>query len=79
LKFDRPGLIDGEPMSDEITPDRVMTIAAGAGIQLDTTTAERVARAVNPSAKRFSAERIRLPLEVEPATFVVVARNELGR
>jgi hypothetical protein len=66
-------------MPDDVTPERVVTIAASAGIRLDASTAERVARAVNPSAKRFSAEKINLPLEIEPATFVVTARKDLGR
>jgi len=32
-----------------------------------------VAKAVNPTVKRFAAQMIALPLEVEPATYAVVA------
>ena len=35
----------------------------------------RVANAVNPTVTRFAAQRIALPLEVEPATYAVVARQ----
>jgi hypothetical protein len=66
-------------MPDDIAPERVMTIAASAGIHLDASTAERVAHAVSPVVKRFSAEGTTLPLEIEPATFIVTARKELGR
>ena len=66
-------------MADEITPERVATIAASARIPLDATAAGRVARAVNPTVTRFTSEKITLPLEVEPATFVVVARRETER
>jgi hypothetical protein len=66
-------------MPDEITPERVLVIAASARIPLDATTAAHVARAVNPTVARFAEERIDLALEAEPATFAVVARKEIGR
>jgi len=66
-------------MVNEVTPERVLAIAASARCPLDATTAARVARAVNPTLARFAKERIDLALEVEPATFAVVARKEIGR
>jgi hypothetical protein len=66
-------------MPDEVTPERVLAIAAGARVPLDATVAARVARAVNPTVARFTKEGIDLALEVEPATFAVVARREIGR
>ena len=66
-------------MPDEVSPQRVLAIAASARFPLDATTAARVARAVNPTLARFAKERIDLALEVEPATFAVVARTEIGR
>jgi hypothetical protein len=66
-------------MSDEVTPERILAIAASGRFSLDAATAARVARAVNPTVARFTKERIDLALEVEPATFAVVARKEIGR
>ena len=62
-------------MADEVTPERVEIIAAAARIQVDAAAAERVARAVRFTAKIFAEEKISLPMEVEPSTFVVVARD----
>jgi hypothetical protein len=62
-------------MPEDVTPERVAAIATAARVPLDQTAATRVARAVNPTVTRFAAEKIALPLEVEPATFAVVARG----
>jgi hypothetical protein len=62
-------------MPDEVTPGRVAAIAAAARVPLEQTSAVRVANAVNPTVTRFTAEKIALPLEVEPATYAVVARQ----
>ena len=66
-------------MPDEVTAERVAAIAASARIPLDASTVERVARTVNPTVTRFFAEKIALPMEIEPATFVVVAREQAAR
>ena len=63
-------------MTDEVTPDRVAAIARAARVPLDQSAAARVARAVNPIVTRFAAEKIVLPLEIEPAAFAVVARRD---
>jgi hypothetical protein len=66
-------------MSDEVTPERVAAIAAAARLPLDQTAAARVARAVTPTLTRFVAEKLALPLEVEPATYTVVARQGIKK
>jgi hypothetical protein len=62
-------------MPEDVTPERVAAIATAARVPLDQTAAARVARAVNPTVARFTAEKIALPLEIEPATFAVVAHR----
>jgi hypothetical protein len=64
-------------MPDEVTPERVATIAASARVPVDAIAAGRVARAVNPTVTRFAAEKINLSMEIEPATFIVMARGEI--
>jgi hypothetical protein len=66
---------EGAIMPDEVTPERVAAIAAAARVPLEQTSAARVANAVNPTVTRFAAQKIVLPLEVEPATYAVVARQ----
>jgi hypothetical protein len=66
-------------MTGEVKPDRVSAIAEAARIPFALDDAERVARAVTPTASRFAAAKIDLPLEMEPASFVVVQRREIGR
>ena len=66
-------------MPDDISPDRVIDIATAAGIPLTPVDAERIARAVAPTAARFAAAKIDLPLETEPASFAAVQRREIGR
>lgn len=64
-------------MSDEVSPERVATIAASARVPLDAIAIGCVARAVNPTVTRFTAEKINLAMEIEPATFIVIAREEI--
>jgi hypothetical protein len=62
-------------MPDEVTAERVRTIAASARVPLDTATAKRVAGAVNATIVRFGMEKITLPLEVEPATYAAISHG----
>jgi hypothetical protein len=62
-------------MPDEVTADRVCAIADVAGVVLDRVNAERVAVAATAALKQLAAEKIPLPLEVEPTSFAVVARQ----
>ena len=61
-------------MAEDVSPEHIATIAARARIPLDAAAAARVARSVTSTLRRFAEERLILPLEVEPATFVVVAQ-----
>src|SRR5260370_7297016 len=62
-------------MTAEIEPDRVAAIAAAARIPLAREDAKRIARAVTPTAARFAAAPIDLPLETGPPSFVVLQRR----
>jgi hypothetical protein len=62
-------------MPDAVTPERVAAIAAAASVPLDRNSAARVANVVNPTVTRFKDQKIALPLEVEPATYAVEARQ----
>jgi hypothetical protein len=66
-------------MTDEVTVDRVRTMAASARVPLDIATADRVAGAVNATIVRFGMEKITLPLEVEPSTFAAIAHEAVER
>jgi hypothetical protein len=66
-------------MADEISPDRVTSLAAAVRVPLAPGDAARIARAVAPTAARFAAANVDLTLETEPSTFVVVQRREVGR
>jgi hypothetical protein len=66
-------------MTAEVEPDRVAAIAAAVRIPLSPEDAERIVRAVTPTASRFAGAKIDLPLETEPASFVVVQRREIAR
>jgi hypothetical protein len=65
-------------MPEDITAEQVAMMAAAGRVTLGPESSARVARAVGPTAARFAAERVALPLEVEPATFTAIARREIG-
>ena len=62
-------------MPDDLTPAQVAAIAAAAGVPLEAAAAARVARTVGPVAARLAAGDVAVPFEVEPATFLLVARG----
>jgi hypothetical protein len=66
-------------MPDDKSSDRVTALAAAACVPLAPDDAGRIARATAPTAARFAAAQIDLPLEVEPASFNVVQRREIKR
>jgi hypothetical protein len=66
-------------MANELTAEGVAILAAAAGVHVDTATAARVARAVNPTVGRFLAPDVVVPFEIEPATFVVVQHRDARR
>jgi hypothetical protein len=57
------------------TPDIVAAMARATGVSLDAAATARVARAVAPTAARVAQGDIAVSFEVEPATFLAVARR----
>jgi hypothetical protein len=66
-------------MSDDVTPERVAALAAAARVALDQDGAARIARAVTPMLTRVAAGAVAMPLETEPATFVLLQHEDAGR
>jgi hypothetical protein len=62
-------------MNDKVTPERVAKMAAAARVPLPENSPARIAKAIAPIVARMDAENIQLPLEIEPATFVAIARK----
>lgn len=65
-------------MADEITPERIRLNAEAARVVLGAEVPARIARAVAPVFARFAAEKLVLPLEAEPSTFLLVQHGELS-
>ena len=61
----------------DIDPDRIRVMADAARVPLRAEAPARIARAVAPNIARFAAEKLALPFETEPSTFVVVQRREI--
>ncbi|MBN8921254.1 MAG: hypothetical protein J0H62_11500 [Rhizobiales bacterium] len=53
--------------------------AAAARVRLDDDDVARVARAAAPVSEKFAAAMLPLAMEVEPATFVSVQRQERAK
>jgi hypothetical protein len=66
-------------MADDIASEQVAAVAAAARVPLDAAAAARVARTMSPAAARLAAPDVSVPFEVEPATFLAVARRERKR
>ena len=66
-------------MPEEVSPARVQANAAAARAALAPQSVARVAETVSPTVTRFMDEKVKLPLEIEPATFVAIQRGELGK
>jgi hypothetical protein len=64
-------------MPDEISSDRVLANGRAARVPLKPEDAARIARAVRPVVARLAAAEIELPLEIEPASFLMVQRREI--
>ena len=62
-------------MSERVTAERVKLFAAAARVPINDDAAARAARAVEPTVKRLEEVDLQLPLEIEPASFVAVARR----
>lgn len=66
-------------MPDDISTERIATLATAARVSLGSDGAARVARAVTPMLTRFAAGDIAMPLETEPSSFVAVQHKDAGR
>jgi hypothetical protein len=62
-------------MNEKVTPERITMLAAAAGVPLPETSPARIAAAVTPVVSRLRQENIQLALEIEPATFIAIARK----
>ena len=65
-------------MSD-VSPDRVVAIAAAARIPLAEGRAERIAAAVTPMVATYVAANIAMPMETEPSSYLVAQHKDAGR
>jgi hypothetical protein len=65
-------------MSD-VTPERVAALAAAARVPIPDDAPARIARAVTPTVARYASEKIAMPLETEPSSFLVVQHKDAGR
>ncbi len=66
-------------MAVEVTPERVVAIANAARVPIDPASAPRIARAVTTPVARLAEVPPEYPFETEPATFVVVQRQDRAR
>jgi hypothetical protein len=62
-------------MSERVTAERVKAFAAAARVPIEDDAAARAARAVDPTVRRMDELALQLPLEIEPASFVAIARK----
>jgi hypothetical protein len=65
-------------MPEEVTSERIVTLAAAARVPLAPESPARIARATTPTVTRFAAENLALEMETEPATFIAVQRKDAG-
>ena len=66
-------------MPDEVSEERIAALAAAARVPLAADAPARIARAVSPTVARFAAEKIAMPLETEPSSFVVAQSKDASR
>jgi hypothetical protein len=66
-------------MPDKVTPERIAVLAKAARVPIPGTSPERITNATAAVILRMAEESIALPMEVEPATFVVIARKGAKR
>jgi hypothetical protein len=66
-------------MPDDISPERIATLAAAARIALPPAAAQRIVGAVAPMLRRVAAAEMALELEIEPSTFIAVQHKDAGR
>ena len=63
----------------DILPERIRLNAEAVRIALTADALARVARAVTPTLARLEAEKLAMPMEIEPSTFAVMQREEIAK
>ena len=66
-------------MTDKVTPERIAMFAAAARVPIPQDAPARIAKAVTPPVARMSVENIQLALQIEPASYVAIARKGAKR
>jgi hypothetical protein len=66
-------------MNDKVTPERVAIMAAASRVPLPDGSPARIAKAIAPLAARMEKENLQLPLEIEPSSYVAIARKGAKR
>jgi len=66
-------------MADKVTPERIAIMAAAARIPLPEGSPARIAKAVTPVVARMAQDDIAIAFEIEPASYVAVARKGAKR
>ena len=62
-------------MIERVTAARVKAFAAAARVPIEDEAAARAAKAVDATVRRMAELALQLPLEIEPASFVAIARK----
>lgn len=62
-------------MGERVTAERVKIFAAAARVPIQDDAAARAAKAVDTTVRRLDELALQLPLEIEPASFVAIARQ----
>jgi hypothetical protein len=66
-------------MSDQVLTAQVAANAASVRVALEPGSAERIGGAVAPMRARYGAANLAVPFEIEPMSYAVVQRGEIGR
>jgi hypothetical protein len=65
-------------MPQDDLPERIRLTAEAVRIALGDDAPTRIARAMEPALARLRAEKLAIPLDVEPSTFTVIQRREIA-
>ena len=66
-------------MPDKVTPERIAVMAKAARLPLPEGSPARIAKALAPVVTRMAQDDIAVAFEIEPASYVAVARNGAKR
>jgi hypothetical protein len=63
----------------DLSAERILIIAEAARIPIEPQSASRVAAAVGPAVSRLAAAKLKIPLEIEPSSFMAVQQRDIKR